>query len=148
MNAGSYGARTAVLICAALGVTLARAAPQSEARWSLPPHAKISSIEKGILAGYENHPDVRYCHDFSLSEQQVRAFFRNSKLIGPNEQHYDYDWSPCVVRGRLVSDKDEATWEISATLVGHLQWRDGRELVLGCNKRCTAIVYKSESRKP
>src|SRR5258708_16790691 len=115
MKISLCGSKKAVVICVALSTSLACADPQSKAHWSVPPHAKISGIARGTLAGYENHRDVQYCRDFSLSEQQVLAFLRNAKPISPHERHYDFDWSPCVVRGKLISDKDEATWEISAT---------------------------------
>lgn len=114
--------------------------------WSLPEVAKVSDLTPGTIKGYENHPDVRFCGDFRLSEMQVLEFLRKARQITQKEQHDEFDWSPCVMRGRVLLGKEEAKWEISATLVGSLKLQSGQDLMLGCDRDCAAAVGRADSQ--
>jgi hypothetical protein len=107
----------------------------------MPKEAQIERVEVGVQRGFEQHKDVNDCRDFALTEQQIRSFLANARVITRMEEHDQFDWAPCVVRGTLKWRKGQARFEISATLVGSVFFEGAREVRLGCDERCEKIVY-------
>jgi hypothetical protein len=61
-----------------------------------------------------------FCADFSLTPEQVTAFFARATRVGPMEAH-DLLYLPCFVRGRGSLNGQEVTWEVRAGGTGRIE---------------------------
>jgi hypothetical protein len=63
--------------------------------------------------GQDEHRDVNFCKDFSLTDEQAALFFSKAKIISSEETHF-YMWFPCWVRGKAEIDRKPISWKIRA----------------------------------
>lgn len=112
----------------------------------MPKGAQATAVEAGVQRGYEAHGDVERCRDFILTKRQVRLFLDHARVITPREEHDQFNWAPCVARGKIEWASGEARFEIDAALVGSVVLEDGREVRLGCDGRCERMVHPPATR--
>ncbi len=91
---------------------------------------------KDLRTGFDaddSQSDIDACRNFSLTEQQVRNYFKNAKIISREAWHYEYLWSPCYVRGTLIKKGRAYNWEISTTQLGWIKDKKGKDFILACD---------------
>lgn len=138
--------RFLVPVLAAICIVFSSASLAQDRHWPVPKGAMIHEVATGIIAGYENHPDVLACRGFTLTPEQILALFHHARVVNFHELHYEFDWAPCIVTGKMSWGKEVVTWQISAMLVAEIHYKDGRKIALGCDEKCQAVVYPNEGQ--
>lgn len=87
---------------------------------------EISYIKKGILRGYENHRDVKYCSSFLMNKKQIYEFFKRSNSVSEREANTVYDWSPCYIEAGL-RNKKHSKIVINALYLGYIEEKESRK---------------------
>ena len=84
----------------------------------------------------EGTDDMReVCSDFTLTEEQVRTYYFESRLSTEQEVHDDYNILPCNSTGTMVINGNLFSWVIRAGGVGGFESED-ESFVKVCDERC------------
>lgn len=130
-----------------LAASLAQAAAPE---WSVPRDARIEKLEARIEEGHENDYMKEHCDYFTLTAEETLVYLRSAQPLPMEEVHERVDWTPCIVRGTLVSGKGkrrkEVRFDISATLAAHI-YEPGKPLAYlvcegTCEERMNKIIEK------
>jgi hypothetical protein len=92
-----------------------------------------ASLDKFYVTetGFENGGE--FCSDFSMSAEDVSAFFSRAEIIDHARLHANFDYLPCYIRGRAMLGGSNVTWEIRAGGTGKLLMLDGQASLYGCS---------------
>jgi len=112
----------------------------AEMHWDVPEGARIEAIVRGVK-GAESDPVAMACKGFTLTPDQLLILFKHARIVNAYELHYEFDQAPCYIAGKLSWGRESATWQVDALLVAKIHLQDGREIVLGCDEKCEALVY-------
>lgn len=93
---------------------------------------KVLEHDSVILAVDKPH-EADMCRGFSLTESQVRAFFRKAAVLDADTLKRTYQWSPCVVEGHLLYQEQKFLYSVSASGTGQIEVAPGRYVSFGCN---------------
>jgi hypothetical protein len=89
------------------------------------PIAKIVVMETGI------GPESDGCRAFTVTADQVRAFFDQAILISGRQDHDFFLHGPCAARGTFESRYDTWQWEIRNLGTGRITATNGDTFLLG-----------------
>lgn len=64
---------------------------------------------KDLSRGSDNADS--FCKSFTLSDTEVLAFFNNAKEVSGMVIHYEYDYLPCYVKGKITTTQSGAHTE-------------------------------------
>jgi hypothetical protein len=71
--------------------------------------------------------------NFSLTEEQARFFLKNAVITSSHEISQHYIWSPCYVKGRLITRAGTYEWVIREVDFGYITTPDGKDYWLTCD---------------
>ncbi|HSN17562.1 MAG TPA: hypothetical protein VLV87_05075 [Gammaproteobacteria bacterium] len=120
--------RAALLLASSLPVAALAAdltAAQLFASGKVMDHASV------IVATAGPH-DADMCRGFSLTESQVKYFFRRAAVMAPAELHRLYQDSPCEVEGHLRYQDQTFLFVVNAAYTGEIQIGPDKYLYFGC----------------
>jgi len=76
------------------------------------------------------------CRGFSLTESEIKIFFRKSAPLTPEQLHDRYQWSPCEVDGHILYQDQKLRFMVNAASTGEIQVAPGKYLYFGCPSAC------------
>lgn len=92
---------------------------------------KVVDHASVIVASPKPH-DADMCRGFSLTESQVKEFFRRAAVMSPEALQQAYQASPCEVEGHIRYQDQLFQFVISAAYTGELQIGSDKYLHFGC----------------
>ena len=92
---------------------------------------RVLDHDSVILATHSAH-DADMCRGFSLTESQIKDFFRKATPLTADQLHRLYQWSPCEVEGYLLYQDQKVAFVISAASTGEIEVAPGSYLQFGC----------------
>ena len=92
---------------------------------------KVVGSKSVIVASADAH-DADMCRGFSLTDSQVKDFFRRAAVMAPETLHKTYQDSPCEVEGHLRYQDQTFLFVIDAAYTGEIQIGPDRFLHFGC----------------
>lgn len=93
---------------------------------------KVLEHDSVILATDQPH-QADMCRGFSLSESQVKSFFRKAVVMDEASLKRAYQWSPCEVQGHLLYQEQKFLYVVNAAGTGEIEVAPGRYVDFGCN---------------
>ena len=94
--------------------------------------SKVLEHESVIVATAMPH-EADMCRGFSLTENQVRSFFRKAVVLDAETLKKTYQWSPCEVQGHLLYQEQKFLYVVNAAGTGQIEVAPGRYVSFGCN---------------
>ena len=85
---------------------------------------------------------AEFCKDFSLTESEIRTYFRMARVITFSEFSVWHSFLPCEMTGRIIWPGGDVRFEISATLVGIVDLPHDRAFLV-CEGECAKTVLKA-----
>ncbi|HEY1992653.1 MAG TPA: hypothetical protein VGH71_09350 [Gammaproteobacteria bacterium] len=92
---------------------------------------KVMDRESVIVASAKPH-DADMCRGFSLTESQVKDFFRRAAVMAEAVQRRDYQDAPCEVEGHIRYQDQTFLFIIGAAYTGEIQIGPDKYLYFGC----------------
>ena len=98
------------------------------------PILKSFAIEGNpIDVGANSQTEKNRCEDFSLSEEDVGEFFKKMQPISRFDYMHLFDYSPCLVEGRMVfQDGRKGSWSIDSVGKGVINIENKEEFYSFC----------------
>jgi hypothetical protein len=93
---------------------------------------KVVEHDSVIVATAKSH-DADMCRGFSLSENQVKTFFRKAAVLDADTLKKTYQWSPCEVQGHLLYQEQKLQYTVNAAGTGQIEVAPGKYISFGCN---------------
>ena len=93
---------------------------------------KVLEHDSMIVATEKPH-EADMCRGFSLTESQVKGFFRKAVVMDEAALKQAYQWSPCEVQGHLLYQDQEFLYVVNAAGTGRIEVAPGRFVDFGCN---------------
>ena len=121
--------RLALLLPALLGATAWTAAVTVA---QLINAGKVVEHDSVIVATNMAH-EADMCRGFSLTESQVKTFFRKAAVLDPDTLKKTYQWSPCEVQGHLLYQEQKFLYTVNAAGTGQIEVAPGQYVSFGCN---------------
>lgn len=78
------------------------------------------------------------CRGFSLTDSQIRDFFRKAQVMDPQALH-GYRPAACEVEGHFLYQDQKFGFIINAAYTGQIEVAPGRYVMFGCDTACKAI---------
>jgi hypothetical protein len=92
---------------------------------------KVVDRSSVIVAGAKAH-EADMCRGFSLTESQVKEFFRRATLMTPAALQQAYQDSPCEVEGHIRYQDQKFVFVVNAAYTGQIEVGPGKFLYFGC----------------
>ena len=92
---------------------------------------KVVDRASVIVASTQAH-DADMCRGFSLTESQVKDFFRRAAVMAPETLHQAYQDSPCEVEGHIRYQDQTFFFVVNAAYTGEIQIGPDKYLYFGC----------------
>jgi hypothetical protein len=93
---------------------------------SHPPLSDIRVKEAG--ADGENE----FCRSFELSDAQVKSYFERAEEISFKQQHDEFDYLPCYVKGTLQRQGEQCEFVIRAGATAEVVCKNNLQIFYGC----------------
>jgi hypothetical protein len=94
--------------------------------------SKVLEHDSVIVATSKPH-EADMCRGFSLTESEVKDFFKRSAVMDPVALKKAYQWSPCEVQGHLVYREQKFLYTVNAAATGRIEIAPDKYLYFGCN---------------
>ncbi|HEX7964508.1 MAG TPA: hypothetical protein VF651_02215 [Gammaproteobacteria bacterium] len=78
------------------------------------------------------------CRGFSLTESQIRDFFRKTQVMDPQALH-SYRQAACEVEGHFLYQDQKFAFIVNAAYTGQIEVAPGRYVMFGCDAACKSI---------
>jgi len=102
----------------------------------LPKQYVIKNIRAEVRSNQDT-PTVRdICSGFRFNEREVREYFKKAYVISDHVRQYGFQTLPCYVKGEMDLNGETALWEIEASAVGKIQFKNGKVVTVGCKEAC------------
>ena len=92
---------------------------------------KVLEHDSVIVATAKSH-DADMCRGFSLTESEVKEFFRRATLTTPEVLRQSYQDSPCEVEGHIRYQDQKFMFVVNAASTGQIEIAPGKFLYFGC----------------
>ena len=102
--------------------------------------ARITITERRVIDPTQEK--YLLCSEFVRTADEARAFLLNSKVISPQQRHYEFDQYHCEVTGTAITKAGDLRFTIRLGGTGSVTYPDGKELLLGCREQCCQVVGK------
>lgn len=86
-----------------------------------------------IIGSFVDDEKYQKVCNFTLTEEQVRYFFKNAVITSSHEITQNYIWSPCYVKGRIITRAGTYEWIIREVDFGYMTTPDGGNYWLTCD---------------
>ncbi|HEY1771875.1 MAG TPA: hypothetical protein VGH91_01635 [Gammaproteobacteria bacterium] len=86
-----------------------------------------------VIVATSNAHEADMCRGFSLTESQVKDFFKRSAVLDEATLKSAYQWSPCEVQGYLLYRDQKFLYTVNAAATGRIETGPGRYVYFGCN---------------
>lgn len=86
-----------------------------------------------VIVATSNAHDADMCRGFSLTESQIKDFFRRAAVMDGTALKHAYQWSPCEVQGHLLYQDQKFLYTVNAAATGRIETAPGRYTYFGCN---------------
>ena len=126
----------AVLIISSVLLT-GYTAPKKKVK--LPSSYQVRNIHADVDEEHDSELVRGLCTKFTMTETEVREFFKKADVMSAHVRKYGYDWLPCLVRGELVINGKPATFQIESTATGWIRFSNGKTAHLGCRDACAEL---------
>lgn len=93
---------------------------------------RVVEHESVIVTTPKPH-DADMCRGFSLTESQVKSFFRKATVMASSDLKQAYQWSPCEVQGHLLYQDQKFLYSVNAAGTGEIEVAPGSYISFGCN---------------
>ncbi|HEY3646235.1 MAG TPA: hypothetical protein VGM16_12925 [Gammaproteobacteria bacterium] len=93
---------------------------------------KVVEHDSVIVATDKPH-EADMCRGFSLTENQVKSFFRKAAVMDAEAVKKAYQWSPCEVQGHLQYQDQKFLYTVNAAGTGQIEVAPGKFVDFGCN---------------
>ena len=93
---------------------------------------KVLEHDSVILATEKPH-EADMCRGFSLTENQVKSFFRKAAVMDEAALKQAYQWSPCEVQGHFIFQDQKFAYTVNAAGTGSIEVAPGQAIRFGCN---------------
>ncbi len=108
----------------------------------LPKTYVVRNIHSGVR-NEQDSPMVRdICSNFRFTDREVHEYFKKAEVISDHVRQYGYQTLPCYVGGEIVLNGETALWEIEASAVGKIQYKNGKIVLFGCRDACQKLFDK------
>ena len=103
-------------------------------------YTKCQVLDRNSVIVETSHPhDADMCRGFSLTESQVRDFFKKAKVITPQDRHDVFEWAPCEVEGYFIYQDQKFSFSINAAATGMIEIAPNQYVYFGCIEVCKNI---------
>jgi hypothetical protein len=92
---------------------------------------KVLEHDSVIVATPNSH-DADMCRGFSLTESQIKDFFKRAAVLDEAALKSAYQWSPCEVQGHILYRDQKFLYTVSAASTGRIETGPGQYLYFGC----------------
>jgi hypothetical protein len=92
---------------------------------------KVLEHDSIIVATTDPH-EADMCRGFSLTESQIRDFFKRSKVQDESALKGAYQWSPCEVQGHIRYQDQKFLYLVNAAGTGRIETGPGQYIYFGC----------------
>ena len=92
---------------------------------------KVVDHTSVIVATAKAH-DADMCRGFSLTESQVKDFFRKATVMPQEALHQAYQSAPCDVVGHILYQDQKFMFVVNAAATGQIEIGPGKYLYFGC----------------
>jgi len=93
---------------------------------------KVLEHDSVIVATPQPH-DADMCRGFSLTENQVKDFFKRAKAMDEAALRSAYQWAPCEVQGHILYQDQKFLYVVNAAATGEIEVAPGTYVSFGCN---------------
>ena len=94
--------------------------------------SKVLEHDSVIVATPRPH-EADMCRGFSLTENQIKEFFKRARVMGVAALKSAYQWSPCEVQGHLLYQDQKLLYTVNAAGTGEIEIAPGHYIAFGCN---------------
>jgi len=77
--------------------------------------------------------ESEFCRDFKLSDAQVKSYFERAEEISFKQQHDEFDYLPCYVKGTLQRQGEQCEFIIRAGTTAEVVCKNNLQIFYGCN---------------
>ena len=90
-------------------------------------------LEHGsVIVATSNPHEADMCRGFSLTENQIKDFFKRAAVLDEAALKSAYQWSPCEVQGHLLYREQKFLYTVNAAATGRIETGPGQYLYFGC----------------
>jgi hypothetical protein len=72
------------------------------------------------------------CRGFSLTESQIKDFFKRAKVLDEAALKSAYQWAPCEVQGHILYRDQKFLYTVNAAATGRIETGPGHYVYFGC----------------
>lgn len=93
---------------------------------------KVTLTESGIKSVAGKNVTIR-CDNFTLSQEELEAYFKRAKKVRQSDYRHRLDWSPCYVRGEIVlANGRVGKWTINQYKGSMVMMNDAETIYMYC----------------
>lgn len=93
---------------------------------------KVLEHDSVIVATEKPH-EADMCRGFSLTEGQVKTFFKRAAAMDEAALKQVYQWAPCEVQGHIAFQEQKFLFTVNAAGTGRIEIQPSKYLYFGCN---------------
>jgi hypothetical protein len=95
-------------------------------------NSKVLEHDSVIVETAKAH-EADMCRGFSLTESQIKDFFKRSAVVDEATLKTAYQWAPCIVQGHILYQDQKFLFVVNAASTGRIETAPGKYLFFGCN---------------
>ena len=99
---------------------------------------EIEILSQGEISRDENYFG-KLCGSFKLIEEQIKDYFKYSRLSSEHEINQSFEIFPCFSTGTMYIDGEKYKWKIRAGGVGEF-YSNSKSIFRMCEKKCCKKV--------
>jgi len=86
-----------------------------------------------VIVATPNAHEADMCRGFSLTESQIKDFFKRASVLDEAALKRAYQWSPCEVQGHLLYQDQKFLYTVNAAATGRIETAPEHYIYFGCN---------------
>jgi hypothetical protein len=92
-----------------------------------------------VITATPDPHEADMCRGFSLTESEIRTFFKKARVMASDTVKHDFQWAPCEVVGYFLYQDQKFRFSINAAATGAIELAPGQSVAFGCASICKAI---------